>query len=155
MLPHTTPIELPRLLLPEAPTMPVPTLELPTPLIPSYTPLVAPPSDLRAPPGVKGGVNTDTPPKLTPKTPGINNITIPNTNIEIPVPSNDILITAGTTATVSVAATLTATAVFKRLVSVFKPIIKKLWKQITKKKQSSDVSYWSGRLGYLQHHTQD
>ena len=149
---HITPIELPRLVLPKAPTMPVPTLELPSARIPSYTPLVVPPSDLRAPPGVKGGVNTETPPKPTaPTTPGVNTITIPNTNIEIPVPSNDILITAGTTATVSVAATLTATAVFKRLVSVFKPIIKQLWKRLTKKKQSSDFLYWSGRLEYLQH----
>jgi len=149
------PLELPPLRLPEAPTMPVPTLEIPTPQIPSYKPLVAPPSDLRAPPGVKGGVNADPPPKPTPSPPpGIKSITVPYINQDLPVPSNDIIITAGTTATVSVAATLTATAVFKRLVSLFKPIIKQAWKRLVKKKHSSGSSYLPGRLGYLRRPTQ-
>lgn len=149
------PLELPPLRLPEAPTMPVPTLEIPTPQIPSYKPLVAPPSDLRAPPGVKGGVNADPPPKSAPPPPpGMKRITVPYINQDLPVPSNDIIITAGTTATVSVAATLTATAVFKRLVSLFKPIIKQAWKRLVKKKHSSGSSYLPGRLGYLRRPTQ-
>lgn len=149
-------LELPSLRLPEAPTMPVPTLEIPTPQIPSYRPLVAPPSDLRAPPGVKGGVNADPPPKPnSPPPPGMRRITIPYINQDIPIPSSDIVITAGTTATVSVAATLTATAVFKKLVSLFKPIIKQAWKRLVKKKRSSDFSYLPGRLGYLRRPTQD
>jgi hypothetical protein len=45
---------------------------------------------------------------------------------------------------VSVAATLTATAVFKRLVSLLKPIIKTAWTKITKKKDSSSSSSSSG-----------
>ena len=155
-MPLRTPsIELPRLLLPEAPTMPVPTLEIPTPQLPSYKPLVAPPSDLRAPPGVKGGVNTSPPPKPGTPTPGVKTLTVPYINQEVPVPSSEILVTAVSTATVSVAATLTATAVFKRLVSVFKPIIKQLWKQLTKKKRLSDSSYLPGRLAYLRRPTQD
>ena len=155
-MPLRTPsIELPRLLLPEAPTMPVPTLEIPTPQLPSYKPLVAPPSDLRAPPGVKGGVNTSPPPKPVTPTPGVRTLTVPYINQEVPVPSSEILVTAVSTATVSVAATLTATAVFKRLVSVFKPIIKQLWKQLTKKKRLSDSSYLPGRLAYLRRPTQD
>ena len=149
-------LDLPPLRLPEAPTMPVPTLEIPTPQIPSYRPLVAPPSDLRAPPGVKGGVNADPPPKPnSPPPPGMRRITIPYINQDIPIPSSDIVITAGTTATVSVAATLTATAVFKKLVSLFKPIIKQAWKRLVKKKRSSDFSYLPGRLGYLRRPTQD
>jgi len=149
------PLELPSLRLPEAPTMPVPTLEIPTPQIPSYKPLVVPPSDLRAPPGVKGGVNSDPPPKSAPPPPpGMKRITVPYINQDLPVPSNDIIITAGTTATVSVAATLTATAVFKRLVSLFKPIIKQAWKRLVKKKHSSGLSYLPGRLGYLRRPTQ-
>ena len=44
----------PSLLLPEAPTMPAPVLEVPRAQIPSYKPLVVPPSDLRPPPGIKG-----------------------------------------------------------------------------------------------------
>jgi hypothetical protein len=82
-------------------------------------------------------------------------VEIPFTEVEVPLPAPDVLITAGTTATVSVAATLTATAMFKRLVSLFKPIIKQAWKRLTKKKQSSDFSYLSGRLEYLRRHTQD
>ena len=158
----TNSIELPRLILPEAPTMPVPTLEVPTPQVPWYRPLVAPPSDLRAPPGVKGGVNSSPPPSKppTPKPakpaiPGMKQVEIPVLDVEIPVPEKEVLITAGTTATVSVAATLTATAVFKRLVSLFKPIIKQLWTRLAKKKQSSDFSYLSGRLEYLRRPTQD
>jgi hypothetical protein len=159
-------ISIPTLDLPEAPTMPVPTLEIPIPQIPSYTPLVAPPSTLRAPPGVKGGVNSQekAPPPSKPPTPplpqkpalpGMREVEIPFTEVEVPLPAPDVLITAGTTATVSVAATLTATAMFKRLVSLFKPIIKQLWNRLAKKKQSSDFSYLSGRLEYLRRHTQD
>ena len=158
-------ISIPTLDLPEAPTMPVPTLEIPIPQIPSYTPLVAPPSTLRAPPGVKGGVNSQekapppakppTPKPAKPALPGMTEVQIPFTEVEVPLPAPDVLITAGTTATVSVAATLTATAMFKRLVSLFKPIIKQAWNRLAKKKQSSDFSYLSGRLEYLRRHTQD
>ena len=160
-------ISIPTLDLPEAPTMPVPTLEIPIPQIPSYTPLVAPPSTLRAPPGVKGGVNSEQekapppskaptiPPPKQPEIPGMKEVEIPFTEVEVPLPAPDVLITAGTTATVSVAATLTATALFKRLVSVFKPIIKQAWNRLTKKKHSSGSSYLPGRLEYLQRHTQD
>ena len=156
-MPLRTPsIELPRLLLPEAPTMPVPTLEIPTPQLPSYKPLVAPPSDLRAPPGVKGGVNKDPPPRPTRTSPPeVRKIVIPYINQEMPVPSSEILVTAVSTATVTVAATLTATAMFKRLVSLFKPIIKQLWTRLTKKKRLSGSSYLPGRLGYLRRPTQD
>ena len=157
---------LPYMALPEPPRMPVPILEVPEALVPSYKPLVAPPSTLRAPPGVKGGVNSQekapppskppTPPlPQKPEIPGMKEVEIPFTEVEVPLPAPDVLITAGTTATVSVAATLTATAMFKRLVSLFKPIIKQAWTRLTKKKQSSDFSYLSGRLEYLRRHTQD
>ena len=60
-------------------------------------------------------------------------VTVPVLNKQVPVPSQEILVTAVSTATVSVAATLTATAVFKKLVSLLKPIIKTAWTKITKK----------------------
>ena len=44
-------------------------------------------------------------------------------------------VTAATTATVSVAATLTASAIFKRLVSLMKPIIRKI---LTKKQPNAE-----------------
>ena len=132
---------LPVLRLPEPPVLPRPVLEVPRAVLPSYKPLVVPPSDLRAPPGVKGTTESDKkkeekpkpkPPTTPPVPSQIRYFDVPGTDVQVPVPSNEILVTAGTTATVSVAATLTATAVFKRTVSVLKPVIKKL---LTKKKK--------------------
>lgn len=132
---------LPVLRLPEPPLLPRPVLEVPRATLPAYKPLVVPPSDLRAPPGVKGTTESDKkkeekpkpkPPTTPPVPSQIRYFDVPGTDVQVPVPSNEILVTAGTTATVSVAATLTATAVFKRTVSVLKPVIKKL---LTKKKK--------------------
>ena len=131
-------LDLPSMSLPEALEIPVPVLKLPSAEIPNYEPIVVPPSDLRAPPGVKGGVNDK--PKSTTKPPEIRQVTLPGTDIDVPMPTNEILVTAGTTAVVSVAATLTATAVFKRLVDLMKPIVKQVWTRLTKKKTSSDTS---------------
>ena len=135
---------LPVLRLPEPPVLPRPVLEVPRATLPAYKPLVVPPSDLRAPPGVKGTTESDKkkeekpkpkPPTTPPVPSQIRYFDVPGTDVQVPVPSNEILVTAGTTATVSVAATLTATAVFKRTVSVLKPIIKKL---LTKKKHEQN-----------------
>ena len=103
-------LDLPSMSLPEALEIPVPVLKLPSAEIPNYEPIVVPPSDLRAPPGVKGGVNEKPKPKTKP--PEIRQVTLPGTDIDVPLPTNEILVAAGTTAVVSVAATLTATAVF-------------------------------------------
>ena len=135
---------LPVLRLPEPSVLPRPVLEVPRATLPTYKPLVVPPSDLRAPPGVKGTTESDKkkeekpkpkPPTTPPVPSQIRYFDVPGTDVQVPVPSNEILVTAGTTATVSVAATLTATAVFKRTVSVLKPIIKKL---LTKKKHEQN-----------------
>ena len=137
---------LPSIRLPEPSVLPRPVLEVPRALLPSYKPLVVPPADLRPPPGVKGTtpseqkkVKPKPPPPKPPATPPppaqIRYVDVPGTDYTVPLPSNEILVTAGTTATVSVAATLTATAIFKRTVSVLKPIIKKL---LTKKKKKDE-----------------
>tara|TARA_R100000329_G_scaffold126238_1_gene104828 strand:- start:595 stop:1020 length:426 start_codon:yes stop_codon:yes gene_type:complete len=136
------PLNLPSIRLPEPLLLPRPVLEVPRADLPSYKPLVVPPSDLRPPPGVKGTTQSDKPkpkppPVKLPEIPkDVREVGIPFTDVDIPLPSNEILITAGTTATVSVAATLTATAVFKRTVTVLKPILKQAWTKITKKKDS-------------------
>ena len=140
---------LPYMALPEPLSLPVPILEVPDAHVPSYKPLVVPPSDLRAPPGVKGkpveGAQPNKPTTNTPpKAPEMDYVTVPRIDKEVPVPSQEILVTAVSTATVSVAATRTATAVFKRLVSLFKPLIKTAWTKITKKKDSSSSSSSSG-----------
>ena len=129
-LPRLPSLDLPSLSLPQAPTMPVPTLEIPTPQIPRYEPLVVPPSDLRAPPGIKGGVNDKPPLPSKPKLPNeVRQVTIPGTDIDVPVPSPTVLTAAATTAVVSVGAGMIATVAFKRLVDIMKPILQRLLKR--------------------------
>ena len=124
-------MEIPTIVLPEPLVIPEQTIPLPTADLPSYIPIVVPPNNLESPEGVE----METEEK---ENPGMQKINIPIVDFEIPVPEQEILITAGTTAAVSVAATLTATAAFKWAVKVLKPIIKtaigKIW--ITKTKES-------------------
>ena len=146
------PPKLPYMALPEPAPLPVPILEVPDAHVPSYKPIVVPPSSLRAPPGVKGQPLEGAQPQTTqpntptspPKAPEVDYVTVPIIDKEVPIPSQEILVTAVSTATVSVAATLTATAVFKHIVSLAKPIIKTAWTKITKKKDSSSSSSSSG-----------
>ncbi len=60
----------------------------------------------------------------------ITEITLPLMGWVLPMPKAEILVAAGTTAGVSVAATLTATAVFKKAVSAFKPVITQIVKRV-------------------------
>ena len=133
------PAQIPSVTLPEAPQMPAPVLSLPKADLPSYKPLVVPPSDLRSPPGVKGTTESDKP-KPKPPTPPVPTVRVPYTEVDVPVPDGVVLTTAATTAVVSVAATLTATSMFKWLVTVMKPVFKQAWTKITKKKGSSSSS---------------
>ena len=123
-------MELPKILLP--PPQQIETVEIPLPTadVPFYAPLVVPPSDLREPEGVKAEASeeADT---------GIRNVNIPILDFDVPLPENEILITASTTAVVSVAATLTATAAFKWVVTAMKPILKTTWKKLSQKSQKA------------------
>ena len=119
------------MILPDAVDFPNFEFELPIGNIPQYTPLVVPPSDLRSPSGVVP--QTSTSESQTPS--GMSQVNIPIMNVKVPVPESDILITAGTTAVISVAATLSATAAFKWLVKILKPILKMLWKKISGNKK--------------------
>ena len=124
-------MEIPTIVLPELLVIPEQTIPLPKADLPSYKPIVVPPNNLESPEGVE----METEEK---DDPGMQKINIPIVNVKVPVPEQEILITAGTTAAVSVAATLTATAAFKWAVKVLKPIIKtaigKIW--ITKTKEN-------------------
>ena len=102
-------------------------IPLPTADVPSYVPLVVPPSDLEAPEGVEAEASDE--PEA-----GLRKVDIPFTDFKVPVPENEILVTAGTTAVVSVAATLTATAAFKWAVTAMKPILKTAWKKLSSRK---------------------
>ena len=127
--------------------MPAPVLEVPRAQIPSYKPLVVPPSDLRPPPGVQGEDADEAPAETKPSQPKeVQMIDVPFTDKEVPMPSTEIMTAAATTAFISVAATLTATSLFKQIVMVLKPVFKQAWNKITKKKKdSSSLSSSSGQ----------
>ena len=105
-------------------------IPLPTADVPSYIPLVVPPSDLQAEEEPEGTASEE------PESPGMRKVDIPFTDKQMPVPETEILVTATTTAVVSVAATLTATAAFKYVVTVMKPILKTTWKKLSQKSKA-------------------
>ena len=124
-------IFLPTIVIPPVNKFETISIPLPTANVPSYIPLVVPPSDLREPEGVQGETTDE------PETTGIRQIDIPFTDLKMPLPENEILVTASTTAVVSVAATLTATAAFKYVVTAMKPILKTTWKKLSQKASSA------------------
>ena len=120
--------EFPSLNIPQVEEYETISIPLPHADIPFYAPLVVPPSDLEAPEGVEAEASDE------PET-GIRKVDVPFTDFKMPVPENEILVTAGTTAVVSVAATLTATAAFKWAVTALKPILKTTWTKLSQKKK--------------------
>ena len=125
-------MEIPSIIIPNVKNIETISIPLPNADVPSYVPLVVPPSDLREPEGTQ--------PETTEETPtGIRQVDIPFTDFKMPLPENEILITASTTAVVSVAATLTATAAFKWVVTAMKPILKIAWKKIKLSKDNPEV----------------
>ena len=86
-------MELPTLVLPKVPKLERMTLTIPTADVPYYKPMVIPPSDLEPPAGVKADTKEETPT-------GIREVKIPIINRKVPLPENEILITASTTAVV-------------------------------------------------------
>ena len=123
-------MEIPILEIPQIEEYETISIPLPHADVPFYAPLVIPPSDLEAPEGVEAEASDE------PET-GIRKVDIPFTDFKMPVPENEILVTAGTTAVVSVAATLTATAAFKWAVTALKPILKTTWKKLSTRKKDS------------------
>ena len=133
-------INLPTQILPNPPILPKPILEIPRAQAPTYIPMFAPPDELRPPVGVpKEGEEEVTEEEKKTQTkqenplPEVRRINIPWTDVEIPVPKEEIVVTAATTAAVSVVATLTATSLFNYLVKIFKPVFMQAVKRIQKK----------------------
>ena len=123
-------MDIPTIVIPPIQKIETISIPLPTADVPSYIPMVVPPSDLKAPEGVEAEATDE------PETTGIRQVDIPFTDFQMPVPENEILVTAGTTAVVSVAATLTATAAFKWAVTALKPILKTTWKKLSQKSKA-------------------
>jgi len=75
-----------------------------------------------------------------------NTIEVPVVGIEIPIPPQEILVTAGTTASIaavaSVGGTLAATAMFKQVVKILNPVIKTVLKKVAKAKGKT-LPTWS------------
>ena len=123
-------MEIPTIVIPPVETIETISIPLPTADVPSYIPMVVPPSDLQAEEEPEGTAD-----EKEPEAPGMRKIDIPFTDKQMPVPETEILVTATTTAVVSVAATLTATAAFKYVVTAMKPILKTTWKKISQSKK--------------------
>lgn len=123
-------VEIPIIEIPPINNIETISIPLPTADVPFYKPMVVPPSDLKEPDGVQAEESEDV-------DTGIRNVNIPILDFKVPVPENEILVTASTTAVVSVAATLTATAAFKWVVTAMKPILKTGWNKLNQKKKDS------------------
>ena len=123
-------MDIPTIIIPPVENIETISIPLPTADVPSYIPMVVPPSDLQAEEEPEGTAS-----EKEPESPGMRKVDIPFTNKQMPVPETEILVTATTTAVVSVAATLTATAAFKYVVTAMKPILKTTWKKISQSKK--------------------
>ena len=119
---------LPPQVIPDVPDLPRPNLDLPTADLPSFKPMLVPAEALRGPTGKEEDEEDNEP---TPAE--VQRVNVPFTDITVPIPQEEIMVTAATTAFISVAATLTATSLFKHCVKVFKPIFMQLANRIQKK----------------------
>ena len=122
-------------MIPNVPDLPRPILDMPKADLPSYKPMLVPAGALRGPTGTEEEETDDEPTAAE-----VQRVNVPFTDITVPIPQEEIMVTAATTAFISVAATLTATSLFKHCVKVFKPIIMQLAKRIQKKfKKNGDT----------------
>ena len=126
--PNLPSLKLPPQVLPSVPDLPRPNLDMPRADLPSFKPMLVPSGALRGPTGREEEEEDNEPTAAE-----VQRVNIPFTDITIPVPQEEIMVTAATTAFISVAATLTATSLFKQCVKVFKPMIMQLAKRIQKK----------------------
>ena len=126
--PNLPSLNLPPQILPSVPDLPRPNLDVPRADLPSFKPMLVPSGALRGPVGTEEDEEDNEPTAAE-----VQRVNVPFTDITIPVPQEEIMVTAATTAFISVAATLTATSLFKQCVKVFKPIIMQLAKRIQKK----------------------
>jgi len=119
---------LPPQVIPDVPDLPRPNLDAPKADLPSFKPMFVPAGALRGPTGTEEEEEDNEPAAAE-----VQRVNVPFTDITIPIPQEEIMVTAATTAFISVAATLTATSLFKQCVKVFKPMIMQLAKRIQKK----------------------
>ena len=145
-------IKLPDFSYPQNIKLPAPVLQMPRAEIPSYRPLFLPPRDdteilveAEPEPVTEEDVEKAITERLEPllrqlqapplqqdveSTSEVIQVRVPGTEIDLPLPKAEILSAAATTSVISVGATLTATSLFKKMVTVMKPAVKFLVKKI-------------------------
>ena len=129
------PIKLPTAKLPkELPTMQI-EFKPPTARIPGYKPMVIPPSDLEAPEGVEK--------ESTEEQPASPKMQIPVLDIQMPLPTAEVVATATYAAVAAVATTTLATPFFEQIKKKLQKFIQgkiDKWKQKRQKKKVSSVN---------------
>ena len=125
-------VNIPTPVIPKALDLPRMTLKQPVPNVPAYKPMVIPPSDLERPEETKAEETTEQPesPKLQ----------IPVIDIEMPLPTAEVMVTAVTAALGAVATTTLAQPLFEQIKKfVTKQLNKRIevWKKKRKEKISS------------------
>ena len=118
-------MEIPTLLLPRLQKIETISIPLPTADVPSYVPLVVPPSDLKEPEGTQPEA-TETTEQPAPS------INIPMINIDVPLPTTEVVVAASYAAVSAVAATTLAQPFFN---FIKKQIQKRLQNKIDKWKK--------------------
>ena len=98
-------MEIPTILLPNPKRIETISIPLPTADVPSYVPLVVPPSDLREPEGTQPET-TETTEQPAPS------INIPMINIDVPLPTTEVIVAASYAAVSAVAVTTFAQPFF-------------------------------------------
>ena len=121
-------MELPTILLPTLQKIETISIPLPTADVPSYVPLVVPPSDLREPEGTQ--------PEVTETKEQAPSINIPMINIDVPLPTTEVVVAASYAAVSAVAATTLAQPFFN---FIKKQIQKRLQNKVDKWKKKKSL----------------
>ena len=124
-------MEIPTLLLPKLQKIETISIPLPTADVPSYVPLVVPPSDLREPEG------TEPEAKETTEQPAPS-INIPMINIDVPLPTTEVVVAASYAAVSAVAVTTFAQPFFDTIKKKLQKFIQGKINKWKKKKSSKD-----------------
>ena len=124
-------MESPTLLLPRLQKIETISIPLPTADVPSYVHLVVPPSDLREPEGTQPEV-TETTEQPAPS------INIPMINIDVPLPTSEVVVAASYAAVSAVAVTTFAQHFFDTIKKKLQKFIQGKINKWKKKKSSKD-----------------
>ena len=130
-------ILIPPLRIPKPPETPGIRLKVPSGPVPSYKPMYIPPNDLRPPPGVKEEKKETTEQPAPPK------LKIPRIDIELPLPTTEVVMTATYAAVAAVATTTLATTFFNQIKKKIQTFLQKKidkWKENRKKRKDSSTN---------------